>query len=378
MPIKDSVLAWFVREYVIPNAQVLDKPGFVIFNISGKTPIRARQVIVPEQLFVNIENECIDKLGDNGKKLLYSAGKKFGYGFAIMGGFITKKESDKKKFIEYVMLVNKFIEGTYASLIDGHTEYEKSMVTFFLRNFVVCNKTGHGYFLPLGAGTGLVARLMGDTAVEGIHIVNGKYSECTVVCAPKTILEKEYPESEILDEVNLSGLEPSAYYSDLNKVAEISSSSHSFRKYLETGLFSYDHGIVMYKNDRYFIFEASGLYLLSDSLEGAGAGNILFDGSFKAGKETIESFRLDKNNIQSLVDIFSAFGWGDVIIHKQGTKVEISIKHFPWTKFSKDSKFTIFKGYFSGILSGFSGRTIILSNMKENINSGYLEVIFSE
>jgi hypothetical protein len=380
MAIKDSVLAWFVKEYIIPNAQVLDKPGFIVFNISGRNPLTVRQTIVPENLFTTLEKKCIEQMGTEGKKLLYSIGKKFGYSFAIMGSFQTKKDTKKNELISYIKLVNKFIEGTYASQIDGQTDYERECVTFFLKNFVVCNKIGFGYFLPLGAGTGLVAKLFENEKIEGIHIHENDIKEkCTIVCAPPTFLQENYPNDNFFVETDMNGLEMSSYYRDFNKTAQINSSNHSFRKYLETGLFQYDHGIVTYKNSRFFIYEVTGLYLLSIGFESNQIKDeLLFQSAFESGVETIKSLGLDKKNIQSLIDILVAFGWGDPTIKKTNDKVTMNIKYFPWTKYTEISKFTIFRGIFSGYLSGFSGREIILKKVEKNIQNGFFELTFME
>jgi hypothetical protein len=66
----------FVKKFLIPNAQIFNIPGFVIFKITGKTNVYTRQVIFPEDIIVNFQRDIISKYGKEAKQNLYSMGKK--------------------------------------------------------------------------------------------------------------------------------------------------------------------------------------------------------------------------------------------------------------------------------------------------------------
>ncbi len=380
MPIKDEVLAWFVKEYIIPRSQVLDTPGFITFNISGKNPLYIRQVIFPELFFLKLEKVLASEFSEQGKKKLYAIGKQFGYNFATMGSFSTQKDIPQKKFEEYVKLISKFIEGTYASEITTKINLTQQVITYELRNFIVCNKSGSGYFLPLGAAAGLVSKMLNNNKIEGIQIkCQGRGDEkCTIVYGPINYLKKEYPNELAFEYDQLEEPTISIHYKEFNTEKKITNSTFSFKKYLDSGIFSYDHGIVMHNNQRFFIFEVSGIYLLSKGFESEQKfEKVIYNCAFETGKEIIDSFNLHQGNLQSLIDLLTSFGWGEVNVYKKDEKIILSFKYFPWTEFSENSKYSFFRGYFSGILSGYTSKETHLNYVNTSITSGTFVINFT-
>ena len=77
----------------------------------------ARQVLVPENLFVELERYIIEKYGDSGKDAMYSIGKKFGYSFSQLGRFENINDHPGDGVKNWIIIASKFVEGTYASEI---------------------------------------------------------------------------------------------------------------------------------------------------------------------------------------------------------------------------------------------------------------------
>ena len=281
MDVKDDVVRFYVKRFVIPKALILDKPGFVNFKISGKTNIFARQLLVPEEFFIKLESALISKYADDGKSALYSIGKKFGYSFSQLGRFENINDHPGEKVKDWVIIASKFVEGTYASEIRQKINVKKKTVDFTLKNFVICRKLGFDYFLATGGAAGVIAWLLQDKTIEGTYYNNtssadGEHS-CKVKCAP--LHKPNMPSKNIFGETLLDNLTQNPEeYNKFNEEAEIRYNK-SFANYLDAKIFSYERGIIkLVSNDsRFFLMEASGIYLLEVGLKERKMENLLFD-----------------------------------------------------------------------------------------------------
>ncbi|MDE1860472.1 MAG: hypothetical protein KGH72_02025, partial [Candidatus Micrarchaeota archaeon] len=232
MDIKDEVVRLYVKNFIINKSQNIETPGFIFFKLSGKTPIFARQVIMPEDFFINLE-EIIAKKNTAAKRALYSAGKKFGYRFCLLGGFSNSKDKKGSDLVSYINIINKFIEGTYASRIECDVDLSKKSCLYSIENFIVINKIGSGYFLPLGAAAGLMAYIFQDPSIEGVlesSDQNGK--KATLLYAPATYLKQN--KRTFFSEKDFSGLESTSEYIDFNQVKPLKYSHFSFKMLLDS------------------------------------------------------------------------------------------------------------------------------------------------
>lgn len=380
MEIKDKVVSFYIKHYLIPRAQIVDKPGFVIFNVSGKTPIFARQIIVPESFFILLEKKLVDKFKDVGRGKLYSAGKKFGYRFSVMGGFSKRGEMEDKKLPDYIKMINKFIEGTYASDISCDIYMDKSKVKYSLKNFVVCNKLGYGYFLPLGAAAGMISYLMNNDKIEGVQTKcqGAREERCTLIYEPIEELKKEIKKFKIFTESNLKNLEIDSAYQSMNSIRKTENSNYSFQQFIDSGTFSFKEGIIMNNFQRYFIYEISGIYMLEKELqEDNEMKKILFEAAYETGKEILKNNE-SWSSLESLNDLLTSFGWGDVLILEKNKKYVVDIKYFPWTKFYESADFIFVRGLLSGLLSIISKREVKLKTAEKSTSEGYFHLFFTE
>jgi predicted hydrocarbon binding protein len=374
---KNTLASIFIKNFIIPRAQVLDQPGFILFKMGGKSKIYSRQLIFPESFLVDLESELVKRYGDDAKKTLYVAGKKFGVVFASMGNFFTiKSYSDNQKFIEYVGLLNNFIEGTYAQKMSFDADMQTPKFNFHLDKFVGCNKSGLGYFLPNGAAAGLLCYLLERDDIEGVQTqCQGRgEKECLVTYAPQKFFQEN--KIQFIDSGKYDKVLVSPEYANWNKVQSTKYSKDSFQNLLNSKFFSYNQGVIEKDSQRYFIFETSGIYILETELKlVSGFDEVLLQVSTKQG-ETL--WEIGAKNSKGLSDLLTAFGWGDIFIVKKSEKYLVNIDFYPWTPLFDKTNFTIIQGILQGALSKIEGRKVEFKNKKKNFNTGALSVSFYE
>ena len=380
MDIKDSVVRLYVKQFIIPKALIFDKPGFVDFKISGKTNVFARQLLVPESFFIELEKTIVKKYGDQGRSAIYSTGKKFGYAFSQLGRFENIKDHPGEGIRLWIAIASKFVEGTYASGINQTVDVQNKTVDYILKNFVVCRKLGYDFFFATGGAAGIVAWLLQDKSIEG-YFYNSKFEGenhvCQVKCAPFEIL-KNTKAKNIFSETNLDNLaQDILQYNKLNEEVEVRHTK-SFSDYLDAKIFNYQNGIITLcaSNERFFLMEVQGLYLLELELKQRKMNEDIFDIASKVGKSIFGNFI---TNIQYITELTTALGWGEVnIISSINKTTQVIINHFPWTKWYKDIDFLIIRGFLSGLISNVNKRVVVLDKPKIDIHNGHLILMFNE
>ena len=380
MDIKDDLVRLYVKQFVIPKALIFDKPGFVDFKISGKTNVFARQMLVPETFFVQLEKKIVEKYGDAGKGALYSVGKKFGYSFSQLGRFENINDHPGDQVKDWVIIASKFVEGTYASQINQSADVKNKTVDYTLRNFVICRTLGYDFFLATGGAAGVIAWLLQDKNIEGYYYdsqFEDKNHICKVKCAPFKTL-KEFSKNNVFEETDLDNLKQDVQlYNKFNEEVKLGYTK-SFSNYLDAKVFSYEKGIIELKsnNERFFLMEVSGLYLLEFVLKEKKMDGEIFDTAFFIGK-TI--FRDLGSNTKSALELMTALGWGEIILTATGrNKIQIIINHFPWTGWYKNIDFLVVGGFLSGIFSSIYKKEIRLDKPEIDMHNGYLALVFKQ
>jgi predicted hydrocarbon binding protein len=381
MDIKDNFVRLYVKRFVIPRALILDVPGFVNFKISGKTSIFARQLLVPESFFINLEKVIVEKFGEKGKSIFYSVGKKFGYSFAQLGRFENISDHPGDAVKDWIVIASKFVEGTYASEISQVIDVKNKTVDYTLKNFVICRKLGYDFFLATGGAAGVIAWLFQDKNIEGYYYDN-KFLEdgniCKVKCAPYKILKNSFSDN-VFSETNLDDLthDPMNYLK-FNEEKPLRYNK-SFSNYLDAKIFSYENGIVSYNynKERFFLMEVSGMYLLEKELKANGLSNILFDIAYDAGKNLFSEF--GQKDEKSCLELMAALGWGEILVLPPvNNKLNIVVNYFPWTKWYNEINFSMLSGFLSGMLSNIKGYKVRLENPIVDINNSYLAILYRE
>lgn len=377
MPIGDRVASWFLHNFIIPKSQILDKPGFVYMHITGgHSNIWLREVIIPEELFVELERRAVSELGELGKQLLYSAGKKFGYHYMWSCDFPTISQLSRKDFERFIYVLVRYTESTYASNIKYELNLDLNAIELEFDNYVICNKSGHGYFLTSGGPAGIWARLNENPTIEGYQSkCQGSGAKiCKLICGPRPVLTSR--NIKFLKEDYLHDLAPKSLYHKVNAIRNIP--GKSFKNLLNAKYFSYERGVIMRNSLRYFLCVISGIDLLEQEFnKNLQSKKVLADSAFATGNKIAEK-ESPYSYETFMQDFFSAIGYGKVKIIKKNNKFTIAFDYFPWTEFLTKSEFIILRNLLAGMLTEFSGRQIVLKKYQTNFTQGRFNLFISE
>jgi len=375
--IKDRAVRWFIKNVVMPKQEVMNNPGFIVSQFAEKgTEVYMRDIWIPESLFVEIEKEIVEKFGGDGRQILYSAGKRFGWRYGLVAHFANIHEVSKEQLLKNMYLFIEFVtciwakEYEYVPDIDNKTFEAKS------EDFVVCEKNGIGHLMSEGCPGGYFAYLMDDPTLEGTHIkCQGKGNEmCELIFAPSEVLKKRGIKH--ITETNIEGLEQGENYASINAIRKPEFAKYSFNDLVDSGLFKHVGNYVMYLDERHFYSEESIIDLLEMEIKKIDGGeDVLFNVCFEFGKKLGKKMGGEQDSASTYL---SATGWGDILIMKKKEKTMVYSNYFPWTIYSDKINFVVFSGIISGLISGVSNKEIRLKKKDANIEEGYLTVTLEE
>ena len=224
-----------------------------------------------------------------------------------------------------------------------------------------------------GSIAGIWAYAMRDSSIEGVQLkCQGRGDEqCLVVCAPKEEIKKRT--SNLLVEKKLPEQKFDATYKTLNKIRNTTYAQNSLKDLINIGFFRYRKGILSYKNMRFFGCEAHILYLLEQEISKLEGGKqLLFETCFEYGKFLQRTYG-HKDYKKFISDFFPSLGFGDILI-VDSNKLSIGVTHYPWSVFSDQSEYIIFRGVMSGFVSNSLGRPIKFNDFDINTRD-YLTLI---
>jgi len=377
MPVKDKVVTWWIQNVILPKREIIDRPGFVVTTFTEKKfKTYLRDFFLPEKLFEIIENRIVQYYGDQGRQALYSAGKKFGYLFSSLSNFTTINNTSAKEISDFSYLLVRYIEGTYAQQAQHEADVEHKRFNILFDNFIICRHNGLGHIMTEGGIAGIWSYGMQDKSIEGVQLdCQGRGDpRCFVICdfeeKIKEKTNKYFCERELLE------LKSNNTYRILNEIRKTTYVKNSLKDLLDSGFFEFKKGIISYKNNRFFHCDTHLLYLLDDEIVKLPNGEqTLFDASFEYGKSLQETY--GGINYQKFIpDFFSALGFGDILVI-DSDKLSITFIYYPWTIFSKQSKYIILRGVMSGIVSNITGKNILFNNINVNIGK-YLTLTIKE
>jgi hypothetical protein len=367
MPVKDRVVTWWIKNILLPQREIIDKPGFIATTFTEhKRTTYLREFFLSEQLFEFIENKIVEKYGDNGRQALYSAGKKFSYLYCAMSRFPTIKNSNKKEFSDFAYLFIRYMEGTYAKRATHEIDFDRRAFLISYDNYIVCRHNGLGHIMTEGGAAGTWAYVMQDKTLEGTHIeCQGQgHTNCIIICAPIEELAKK--NTNFYKELDLPNPTFDTKYESMNKIRDATYSSNSLKKLLDHGFFKYKEGILSYKTIRFFHCESHILYLLEQEISKLPDGEkILFDICCDYGKLLQEVYG-GRNYKKFIPDYYPALGFGDISV-RDSNDLNITSVYYPWTIYSKDSNYIIFRGIMSGIISNSLNKKIEFRNYKTHV-----------
>ncbi len=378
MVVKDKIVTWFIRNVIIPKNEVINHPGFIVLKISMEKEItNLREIFLPEIVISELEKLIVEKYKERGKQVLYSAGKKFGYRYALISNYPSTENQKEHKEFSYFLV--RYLEAIYASKVDYKLDYKIRKFELEAKDWIVCHENGLGYVLSNGVGAGMLSYAFRDTAIEGVQTkCQGRGDDrCEIVCAP----EKYFMDNKIkfLRERDLSNLEIlQKEYNSINEIRPVQFATNSFEKLLDSGFLKQKGGVITAKEGRYMLLEASLMYLLERELKKLKGGlDVLWDVSAEFGKKLAEISGKD-DPAAIIMDLFPALGFGDIYVEKLGeSKYRIFVNYFPWTKWADDVDFTMFRGMLSGVISGSLGKKVGLKKVEKDLSNGYLALVIS-
>lgn len=374
---KDKIVSWFLRNIMLPRIEDIENPGFIVLRLAGKkSETYLRELMFPEDLLASIEKKAVSKYGETGKQAMYSAGKKFGWEYASASTFNRKGESTPQEMESFSFNLVRYIECSFASGLTHELDLKNDLFKINMDKFVICSKDGLGYLMSSGGIAGIWGYMMNDKSVEGIELkCQGRGDKmCEVVCAPGATLKKLGYDPKF-SELNLTDNKLTSEYLALNKISKVSYATKSLKDMVSSGIFEYGHGIMKFKDNRYFLLESGCIYLIEKQLTALEGGeDLIFDSAFEFGSSLIKKGR---QNMAFITDYMSALGWGDVYVSVKNQEYRVVSSFYPWTSYAKDSKFITFRGLVSGMISEIVGKQIKLANVQSSLVSGHLDLIVS-
>lgn len=360
---------WFIKNIILPNNEIIDKPGFILyqFEVKGKNAFM-REILFPEKMLSCIETQIKEKQGEKGVSALYRAGKRWGNRFAKGALFPQKSKNDEKTIRDFLNGFAKFCESVYSTKFEiVEANLKKEQLKLKGKDVIVCSVGGVGEVF-LGAWVGVWAHINEDKNIEGKQITcqGNKEKECVFYCAKKEAVLRE----EKIEEGKECKIEQEFY--KLN-TSHNPKSEFSLARFLELGNIKYEGGFFKIKEDRLVLHEASSIYFIEDELRKIKCDKIVFECAYKY----FEEFAKGKTK-EFLIGFLMSTGWGEVNIFKNKGKYTAQIVNFPWVSLAQKIEFQMVCGAISGFLSAVEKRKIVLKKEQISTMHDYLEITLKE
>lgn len=330
----DRLKSWYIRKVLKPEIERIDMPGYVLTDVGGANELR--EVFLPENLLVKIENQTVENL-EQGEELLYRAGKRFGVRYAAASGFPTVETDEVSDVDEFLDFFVRYIQVLYASKVNYNLDTAAEKFSMEAENYSVCRKNGKGYLLTTGATAGVLAYVFSDSSVEATQRnCQGRDAD---KCKIKVGTEIFGPSGEKFD-VNLEQDLDSSYVK-INKPRKLGGPDTSLQDYLDKGLFRYEKGTLEYNDERLLPVEYSLLDIVADELSRRDSGQILRQSAYSIFS-SFESSGDDK----FAADLLAALGFGAV---RSLDGNSFNIEAHPWTRFTEKSSLQTTLGMLEGL-----------------------------
>jgi len=367
---KKELKSWFMKNIILPNNEIIDKPGYIVSKYSGKgTRCYVRELLFPEKILAKIERDAKSSLGEAGLSRIYEAGKMWGVRYGRTTGLPKKSDMPEKDFRAFLESFMKFMEAEYATSASFELDNKSNRFITRYNDLMVCRLNGQGHFL-IGTMNGAWEHMCGEST-EGLQrSCQGRGDkECLIECAPRASFSKK---DKVFEFKAPDGLGLEKEYFTLNTVKKAQYAKNSLLDLLSGRIMSYEGGFFQCKGDRFLLNEASSAYFLEKSLGQTSKGEeILFNAAFDYFKELGGR----NKSVGMAQDFLPALGWGDINVDSTGKKA--FCRSYPWTRYWKDTTYPILRGMISGIISANKGKKLILDKANATTSSGSLDLVLS-
>lgn len=378
MGLKNNILSWFIKNFIISNYKNYKSPGFIIvsFKTPDKKDVYFREVLFPEDLLVEIEKKVLNFYKKDGKQVLYDIGVTLGYNFAnIFGVPVVGKQKDDE-IEKYITFTMKFNFSTWCKNAEiKFLDLKNHKIDLEIEDHVICRKNGEGIILTSGAESGFGKYLFNDKNYEVVQTkcVGRKDKFCETIWRSEQDLKKDkidYIKGKVL--VEIKDFQAEKNYNLIKPATFCKKSTFDF---INSKIFLLDDGKIVYKN--YVLFDCSSLlyYLIEEKIGLLkGGSKILYDTGFDYGR------KIGVNNSAQLIpDLLSCFGFGDSVITQNNKQIQVTINHFPWSILEKNVKdFSLIRGFISGILTEVLKRPVNLIHVEKLMQNDVFVLIFKE
>jgi hypothetical protein len=182
------------------------------------------------------------------------------------------------------------------------------------------------------------------------------------------------PRRGFLAEENLSEIKKDDIYNNLNEIRKTTYAQNSMKDLIDAHFFDYSRGVVSFKQNRFFSCDAHILYIIENEIKNLPDGEtLLFDSCFEYGKILQQTYG-HTDFKKFIMDFFPALGFGDIFVVNEK---KVIAQFYPWTEFSNDSKYIIFRGILSGFITNATGVKTVFNHVKIDVKE-YLTLSISE
>ena len=337
----DPIKEFLIKQVVMPRTMLLDVPGYILAKSPGAF---ARYIYLSEPFFVLLESKVADRLGEEGLKKLYGAGKRFGYRFCtLMGLSKTDIRFNAKMAFEFSAMF-------YADSIETKVDLANKVVVADTKDVVVTRVNGSGLSLMVGGAAGLWGYFLNDyDKIECGVIAKGGNRYIFVCGPPEKLIERgiTFYEAHGAPDVN----DRTIYILFNQPPGHIPSSAFNVTKLMHTPPFYYydnnpwKHAL---PNVRLVDVEIAYPY----ELELTVGSQIVYE----AAKE---SFKLIGQNVPKQLDshffltnMLTALGYGIVTAERSSDSESFYFSGAPWYVAADKSTFPVIRGAIEGFLEG--------------------------
>lgn len=325
-----------------------NSPGYLLHPSASDSRLFIRNIIFTESFFVELTKTLIEKKGDDGKQMLYTAGKQYGYRFAVLNRY--PKGNVNKVTIRPLWDLHKSL-AHMEEIITHHVDPQLKLAEIEIEDLIVASKS-ELWYSPVSVGAGLWCYLNGDYSLESSakKSAKGKY---ILLLGPREILAEKGFEVIESDKIprNFDNSEYMLHNQSMMKLGN----NFTLKKLIEDKEIILRKGSMYLSNseDRIFILELSRMYGLEELID----EGFIIEASHKSFYDIGLYNKSPKDPYNRLSEFLTAFGFGLVYILKDKDKILITFNGYPWfPPKPENTSFAYIKGAITGFLDGATGK----------------------
>lgn len=341
-----NIKKYIFDKLILPKVITINKPG-IIYNVVdskySKKKNKKRFIWYFEDNIAALQKETAKRFGKKEtKKLWYKIGKKVTLRYMIFSEMKRPPSFLRPIILEYIL---KKGQSGGISLSENIKYDKKETLILEGRNNVICRKSDiHEYFS--GCMSMLLSFLVGKN-IESEVDCRECPKRCKIIVSPK-IKNKFIPNEE--------ELRISKDYRKLNfKIKEVTpSKNNSFDSLLKfKQIWIDDSGKFCFKGKTILPMEIGGINLICEEYVKENKKEVLEESlkleSEKIAREILRQNLTEKEKLNAINSILSAFGWGIPYFRKEEDKIKFILKNAAYSKYPPLYQINIVNGFLEHI-----------------------------